>query len=216
MITTFTEVATRLLQSMIDRAGVREWENETARDAMTATAMQMAVDICGYTEDEMATNFYYVTGTPVIFGGAGGSEIAWSMENIANNAGRQSVLADQGADGTARPHHWRYRIYYQCQATPTVGQQIRNLLKTSDGSHPDNSDSGNVAVSSINKLLNLFELNSAKIDQAAANIESVAVGTIIIPARYFGIVGWNTSGATTKNDTAACKAVFTPYYLQAQ
>lgn len=196
---------------LIRKSGVSEFRDEAFREMLAEAINDLYYRLSG--ENEMASAFKFQMGTPVVFGAGGGSEVAWSMENIANNAGRQSVLYDQGSDATARPHHWRYRFVYQFQATPTVGQQVRNILKTSDGTSADNTDSGNVAVSSINKLLNCFDLAAVLVDQAAANIVTAKSGSIIIPARYFGVIGWNTSGASTKNDTAAIKATFTPYYF---
>ena len=113
----------------------------------------------------MAVNFYYQTGTSIIFGSEVADDVAWSSESIADAAGRQSAFHDQGADATARPHYWRYRIYTQLQATPTVGNSVRFLLKTSDGTHPDNDDgTGDAAISSINKLKNLVELKPVIVD----------------------------------------------------
>lgn len=186
---------------------------------MTAAAIAMADQVFGINDPEgfMPTAIYYTMGTPIVFGSEVGDDIAWSTESIASGAGRQSALHDQGADGTARPHHWRYRFYTQCQATPSVGLAIRLLLKTSDGTHPDNDDgAGDAAVSSINKLLNLFDLRPAIVDEAAANIEFVSTGVMLIPSRYFGVALWNASGATTTADESETKAVFTPYYAELQ
>ena len=166
----------------------------------------------------MVAALYYRTGTPIIFGSEVADDVAWSTESIAAAAGRQSALHDQGADGTARPAYWRYRFYTQCQATPAVGKAIDLRLKTSDGTHLDNDDgAGDAAISSINKLLNLWPLVPAIVDEAAANIEYVSHGSVLILPRYFGVAFWNPTGnATITTDVAETKAVFTPYYLESQ
>lgn len=159
----------------------------------------------------MANKLYKIDETAIVFGSEGG-ELQWTTESLDGTpaTGRQSVLHDQGAGGTARAMRWMYRIYCQCIATPTVGQAFRCYLKTSDGTHPDNDDSGDVAVSDEDKLRNLTPLRSPIVDEAALNIEFVSQGIILIPARHFGIVGWNDTGADLTTDVAETKAIFTP------
>lgn len=216
MVPSFIELSSDLLREMIRKSGVVAWEsdNETI-DAMVNAANRMAAQLLGA---EMPTAFYYKTGTPIVFGSEAGDDVDWSTESIAAAAGQQSALHDQGVDGTARPAFWRYRFYTQCQATPAVGKAIALYLKTSDGTHLDNDDGvGDLAVSSINKLLNLWPLAPAIVDEAAANIEFVSKGSVLILPRYFGVVLWNPSGnATITTDVSETKAVFTPYYVESQ
>ena len=87
------------------------------------------------------------------------------------------------------------------QATPAVGAQIKIYLKTSDGSHPDNDDgTGEMALSSVNKLKNLIYLGSIIVDEAAANVEMVKSGSIEIDARYVNVVYYNATTVATTND----------------
>lgn len=159
----------------------------------------------------MVNKLYKVDETAIIFGSEGGDTVAWSSESIANAAGRQSALYDQGAGGTARALRWMYRIYTQAQATPTMGRALRMYLKTSDGTHPDNDDgTGDLAVSAEDKLRNLIPLRSPIVDQVASDIEFVSQGVILIPARHFGVVMWNDMGSAVTTDVAETKAIFTP------
>lgn len=165
----------------------------------------------------MANEFYIKHGSEIVFGSEVGDDVAWTIENIANAAGRQSSFYDQGAEGTARPLFWQYRIFTQAQATPTVGNQLRCFLKTSDGSHPDNDDgTTDAAISSINKLLNLTTLHSPTVDEAAADTMFVNKGMLPIPHRYFGVAGWNAMGSSITNDDTETKAIFTPLFWQQQ
>ena len=215
---TFAELTLEIVRELIKRSGVREWEDQEARQAITMAAMEMASNILSNEVAFSMSNEAYVNhGTAVVFGSEAGDNVAWSTEGIADGAGRQATLYDQGAEGTARPLYWQYRIYCQAQATPTVGNELEVYLKTSDGSHPDNDDGGtDAAVSAEDKLKNLIRLRSPIVDQAAGNIEFVAHGIIEIPERYFAPVLWNSMGAATTADAAETKAVFTPIYMQTQ
>jgi len=215
---TYDDLVFQLAKEMLLKSGVREWEDPTTARAIAVAARTMAAELLfGVStpgESEMAnTDVLYKFGTSITFGSEAGDTCDWSTENIGNGAGRQSVMHDQGADETNRPIAWRYRIFTQAQATPTVGNILDVRLKTSDGTHPDNDDgAGDAAVSSVNKLLNLRGLNSPVCDEAAANIEFVSSGIIQIPARYFGLVLWNLFGSALTNDAAETKAIFTPMY----
>lgn len=215
---TLDEIALQLSLRMMENAGVRAFDVATCTQ-IAAAARQMAIDIYfGEIEDIMATNAIYTKfGTSITFGSEAGDTVAWSTENIANAAGRQSALYDQGADTTPRPVAWRYRIYTQAQATPTIGLSLRCYLKTSDGTHLDNDDgTGDDAVSAIAKLSNLTPLRSPIVDEAAANVEFVSQGVIEILPRYFGIVLWNAMGSSVTNDAAETKAIFTPIFDDVQ
>ena len=160
----------------------------------------------------MANLIYAKAATPIVFGSEVADDVDWSTESIANGAGRQSDQWDRGVLTTAQPTRFHYRFYSQFQATPTLGNVCRLLLKTSDGTHPDNDDgTGDLAVSSINKLNNLMELVPIVVDEAAANIEMVSQGVVYLFARYVQAVLWNASGATITADAAETKLILTPF-----
>lgn len=166
----------------------------------------------------MANKLYVIEESDIVFGSEVGDDVALSSESISNNAGRQSAHHDLGARSTAAADRFRWRAYTQSQATPTVGNTLDWYLKTSDGTHHDNDDgTGDIAVSAEDKLKNLSFIGSSVVDQAAANIEYVAHGTIHeLNERYVAVVMWNTMGATTTSDAAETKCVLTPmpYELQ--
>lgn len=211
-------LALEILRELIRKSGVREWTDAGTRQSITSAAAEMATAI--YLEDEaeaMSNELYIKTGTEVVFGSEVGDDVAWSSESVSNGAGRQSALYDQGADGTARPEWWRYRIFTQAVATPTVGGINQCYLKTSDGAHPDNDDgTSDAAVSAADKLKNLTPLNSPIVDEAAADVEFAKRGRCRIPERHFGIADWNGMGSATTADAAETKAIFTQIYDQSQ
>lgn len=133
----------------------------------------------------------------------------FEVDALANAAGRQGALHDLGT--SSRPQMFAWRAWVQCQAAPTVGYVIRVYLKTSDGAHPDNDDgAGDAAVSAEDKLRNLRLLGSIVVDEAAANIEFVASGSVAIMHRYAAPVFWNASGATLTTDEAEHGFSLTP------
>ena len=160
----------------------------------------------------MANKVYTIEETTITFGGAVGEDVAWSIEGVVNNAGRQSALHDFGVRTIARSSRFKYRLKTQFQATPTLGNSLDLYLKTSDGSSPDNDDgTGDAAVSAIDKLKNLHFLSSLLVDEAAANIVTVVSGARFnLDQRHVAIVGWNTSGATIHAQDSNSQFSLTP------
>ena len=215
---TFEELTLQILNTLIPKSGVREWEDEDARANLTTAAMQMAATILsGGATEPMPSDIYIDHGATIVFGSEVGDDVAWSTESIANGAGRQATLYDLGADGTARPGRYRYRFHTQAQATPTVGNLCQVYAKTSDGSHPDNDDgASDAAVSAEDKLKNLQVMMPAIVDQAAANIEYVSRGWLMLEHRWFAPVLWNAMGSAITADAAETKLHLTPVYDQVQ
>lgn len=147
----------------------------------------------------MANLIYQNEGSAITWQSSGGTH-ALTMTSLASAAGRQGELHDFGTGARSRLYVWRARIVPG--ATRVVGERVLWYIKTSDGSHPDNDDgTGDIAVSSIDKLRNLLPIGAIIIDENAA-VEMVASGFIEIPARYAGPVGWNAT-ANTLSGTAA-------------
>ncbi len=55
-------------------------------------------------------------------------------------------------------------------------------------------------VSAEDKLRNCKFLGSIQVDQAAADIEMSASGLVELPDRYFAVIFWNATSATTTAD----------------
>ena len=152
--------------------------------------------------------------TEIVYGSEVGDDVAWSSESIGDGAGRQSALGDLGAGPRASRHS--LRIFCQAVATPTLAAINEMFLKTAGSetatpSNPDNDDgTGDLAVSSVNKLKNLHFVRSPIVDEAAANIEFVASCIVEILARHVAIVMWNEMGSATTADAAETKAILTP------
>lgn len=125
------------------------------------------------------------------------------VDALSAGAGIGSGNHDLGEGAIARIYEWV--AFAQFDATPAVGEAVDIYLKTSGNSasatiKPLNDDGYAVAVSAADKLNNLHFIGSIVIDEAAANIETVARGTILIDARAVSVVWFNNTAAATTSD----------------
>jgi len=167
----------------------------------------------------MAGEIYLRYGTKIIFGSEGGDDVAWTTESVVNGAGRQSAQHDLRPTNP-QPDELLIRFYTQCKATGiTLNNTIDVWAKTSDHAtlHLDNDEgTGDIILSSSDKLVNLHWVGPAIVDQAAANIEFVLSTRIVIPNRYIHFVFENNSGADITDDVAETKLEMTPIFYQGQ
>lgn len=139
----------------------------------------------------MAQSLVYQDEEDTISWLASGGTATFTPTSLGAAAGRQGELHDLGASARPRRFVWRARIVPG--GTRVVGEVIRIYLKTSDGTNPDNDDgTGDIAVSSVDKLRNLTPIGAITIDENAA-VAMVASGEIEISARYVGPVFWNAT-----------------------
>jgi hypothetical protein len=128
----------------------------------------------------------------------------FSVHNLAAGAGRQSDAYDFGV--AAVPALYEWRAFVQFATAPVIPETVDIYPKTMGSSapataHPDNDDGvTDAAVSSINKLANLHYLGSIVVDEAVADIEMVASGTVYITARAIQVVFWNATADALTND----------------
>ena len=148
----------------------------------------------------MANLIYRNRETTLFFVPAGATQAEtriFELDSLAAGTGIQSAIHDFGEGALSRIHEWR--AFVQWATTPVLGETIDFYIKTAGNSasatgHPDNDDGTTAgAVSAIDKLNNLHFIGAITVDQAAANIEMVASGTVEISARAFQIVAWNAS-----------------------
>lgn len=136
-----------------------------------------------YQKDEAAITWLAAAGTE-----------AFTPTSLATATGRQGAHHDFGVSARSRLFAWR--AWIKPGATRVVGEAVRIYLKTSDGSHPDNDDgTGDIAVSSSDKLRNVRQLGAIVIDENAA-VEMAASGIVEIGARYAAPIFWNGTANT--------------------
>jgi hypothetical protein len=130
-----------------------------------------------------------------------GTSALFTPTTLGAGAGRQGAHYDFGVAARTRRYVWR--AWLKPGATRVVGERVEIYLKTSDGTHPDNDDgTGDIAVSSSDKLRNLWPIGVIQIDENAA-VEMTKSGDIEISARYVAPVFWNATAnalSTTATD----------------
>ena len=141
----------------------------------------------------MANLIYQKQETAVTWQSSGGTE-AFTPTSLGAAAGRQGAHHDFGTASVARKFAWRARIVPG--GTRVVGEFVQVWLKTSDGTNPDNDDgTGDIAVSSSDKLRNLLYLGTIQIDENAA-VQMVVSGVVEILHRYAAPIFWNATANT--------------------
>ena len=135
-----------------------------------------------YQHDEAAIIWTDTTGT-----------LAMTLNNLAASGnGRQGAVKDFGT--AARAGWFAWRAWFKAATAPVVDEEVRVYAKTSDGTHPDNDDgTGNIVVSSADKLKNLLQVGTIVVDEAATAVEFVKSGLIWLPQRYFMPLLWNAT-----------------------
>lgn len=129
---------------------------------------------------------------------------AFEVHNLASGAGRQSDYYDRGIGATSALYEWCG--FVQFATTPVLNEIVDIYLKPMGSSasataHPANDDgTGEGAVSAADKLKNLYYIGSIVVDEAAANVEMVARGTVYLTCRAFQVVFWNATADALTND----------------
>lgn len=162
----------------------------------------------------MAGERYIAPGTAVHFNGTVGADVAFSMEAVANNAGRVSAQYDLGA--SARPDMYEWRCNCKWQATPTKGGALRLYLAQGDGTDVDGDvGTSDAALGSEDQVVNLHDIGNV-IVETANTTKMVASGVCVITSRYVSVVGLNKGGATLNATDSEFDFVLTPIPDQIQ
>lgn len=166
----------------------------------------------------MANEAYIKTGTALLISGAAGADYAWSVEGVANGAGRVSAQIDLGA--SPRPGLYKWSCEVQFQATPT---QYKGLALYKGGA-PDGDSTqidGDVgatdaALGDVDMRSNLKNIGYVVSENAAASEACVASGTFEHLDRYLTLVAYNDSGATINATDTNFVFTLQPVSWQAQ
>ncbi len=166
----------------------------------------------------MANEIYLRKGTSKLVNGESGADVAWSMEAIANAAGRVSAQIDWGA--APRPDEYEWSCEVQWQATPTQGAVLELYVAgapDADSSQID-GDVGttDAALGDIDMRRNLRYIGGVVSENAAASEVCVASGVFRFTPRYMSIVGYNAGGATINATDSNFRFNIVPVYRQGQ
>jgi len=166
----------------------------------------------------MANENYLNNGTAKLFNGEAGADVAFSMEGVANSAGRVSAQFDLGA--APRPYRFKWSCEVQWQATPTQGAVLELYVAgapDADATQID-GDIGNAdaALGDVDMRRNLKYIGCVVSENAAASEKCVASGEFEHHLRYISIVGYNAGGATINATDSNFRFDLQPWYDQGQ
>jgi hypothetical protein len=136
---------------------------------------------------------------------ASGGDHLFTCTSVSAGAGRQGALADLLATARAREYTWI--AFVKMATTPVVDDVIRVYWKSADASnaHPDNDDgTGDLDVSSEDKLKNLHYLGDIVIDETSTSPEFKGSGIFEAPAQVGGPVFWNAAEDDFSSTAADC------------
>lgn len=156
------------------------------------------------------------TGTPLVFNDAA-TNVAFTLDSLANGAGRISAQADLGA--APRPYMYEIRVSAQFAAALALGAELRVYISTSDGTTPDAVKAGtaDAAVAAESSLYNAQFVGSVIADGTTDNDKQQRSFRVPIYARYVQIALWNAMGqAFEPAATYASYCSLTPIYEEIQ
>lgn len=166
----------------------------------------------------MANEVYVHKGTSKLVNGEAAADTAWSMEGVANSAGRVSAQIDWGA--APRPDWYSWSCECQWQATPTQGSVLE--LYVAGAPDADNTqvdgDIGttDAALGDVDMRRNLKHIGAVVSENGAASEVCVASGRFQFTERYMSIVGYNAGGATLNATDSNFRFNIVPMYWKAQ
>lgn len=204
---TIQELARDIALALIAKSGVREWDDETTRQAIWLAAIEGAIALWGESPEGDETIalpdvFRTQTGTAKTIKNSGG-DAAITLASLANAAGRQSVKLDLGASRAAQ---YRVKASFEIAATPTAGNTIDLYWAPSESATAGTDNPANVTgadaayagyssnlTASIKQLI--FIGSFVCTAQATGTVQYAEVGRFSPPSRYGSLVVVNNSGA---------------------
>ena len=146
----------------------------------------------------MANESYITNGTARLVNGEAGADVAFSVEGVADGAGRVSTQIDLGA--APRPYIFAWSCEVQWQATPTQYGSLDLYIATApDGDSTQiDGDVGatDAALGDVDMRRNLKYIGKVVSENATASEKCVASGEFSCMQRYLTIVAYNDGGAT--------------------
>lgn len=162
----------------------------------------------------MANESYINKGTALLVNGEAGADSAFSVEGVANGAGRVSAQIDLGA--APRPFMFAWSCEVQFQATPAQGSGLELYVAGApDGDATQiDGDIGNsdAALGDIDMRRNLKFIGFVTSENAAASEKCVKSGIFEHYDRYLSIVAYNASGASVNATDSNFRFDLQPVY----
>lgn len=166
----------------------------------------------------MPSAAYVDNGTALLVNGEAGADVAFSVEGLANAAGRVSAQIDLGVAPRAPIYAWSCEV--QFQATPTQYATLDlYIAEAPDGDSTQIAgDVGatDAALGDVDMVRNLKYIGSVVSENAAASEKCVASGEFATYNRYISIVAMNNSGASVNATDSNFRFDLQPKFIEAQ
>lgn len=123
---------------------------------------------------------------------ASGGTYAFTPTSLGSLSGRQGAYGDLGS--SARPRSYDWVAWMKPGGTRVVNEIVRVYLSSGyDGTIYGNDDgTGDIALSSVNKLLNVDRIGEIVVDENAA-VPMMGHGSLLIGARYVAPIFYNAT-----------------------
>lgn len=162
----------------------------------------------------MANESYINKGTALLVNGEAGADIAFSVEGVANGAGRVSAQIDLGV--APRPFIYAWSCEVQFQATPAQGSGLELYVAGApdDDATQIDGDIGasDAALGDVDMRRNLKFIGFVTSENAAASEKCVKSGIFEHYDRYLSIVAYNASGASVNATDSNFRFDLQPVY----
>jgi len=162
----------------------------------------------------MANETYINKGTALLVNGEAGAAYAWSVEGVANGAGRVSAQIDLGA--APRPERFVWHCSAQWQATPTQGSGLELYkagARDGDATLIDGDiGSSDAALGDVDMRRNLAYFGFVTSENAAASEACVKSGEFQHTERYISLVAYNAGGSAINATDSNFKFYLQPVY----
>lgn len=166
----------------------------------------------------MANESYINKATAKKVNGEAGADTEWSMEGVANGAGRVSAQIDLGAVPRGAIIDWICEC--QFQATPTQGKGLELYVAEAldNASSRMTGDLGTVdaALGDVDMRRNLRPIGYVVSENAAASEKCIAGESFVTFKRYINFVGYNDAGASVNSTDSNFQFFYQVTYFQGQ
>lgn len=145
----------------------------------------------------MANKIYYLEETQKKFNGEAGADVAFSMEGVADAAGRVSTQYDTGSASKSKRYAWYAE--HLGQATPTQYGSVDYYIACAPSFDatmiPGDIGNTDAALGDLDQLTNLQYIGSVTQEEADTT-KMVGFGEFETTGRYLTVIGVNNIGAT--------------------
>lgn len=162
----------------------------------------------------MATNAVYQKfGTAVVFKNTGG-DVAFTLKNIANGAGRVSAQWDRGTG--ALPMLFKLEVALKYAANLAIGAlSTIYAYSTTATAEVDNSTS-DAAIATQTLITSNWKPACVNVGNAVAVGPFYSEATVLLTGRYVSLAFWNASGQATDNNDGTSYCRLTPLFDDVQ